>query len=71
MPSQVRLFVGVKRIDQKSLYRVVGFAIDAGEVDFTEDEARTATACCMGQDIAVPPGGQFWLATPVALGGTE
>ncbi|GJE11064.1 hypothetical protein [Methylobacterium longum] len=69
-PPGARAFVGVHRVGRGGLQRVVGFAIDAGEVDFDEVSSRFAYLRLQRQDVTRrPASGSLWRADPHALGG--
>lgn len=71
-PPGVRVFCALRRIEPGRLHRAIGFAIDAGETDFSETTALTAYHLLNPQDVTAPPApGALWRAEPVSLTGSR
>ncbi|CAA2161242.1 hypothetical protein MBRA_06402 [Methylobacterium brachiatum] len=71
-PAGVRVFCGIHRLSPGSVHRVVGFAVDVGEVDFDEKTAARAYARLAPQDVTTRPDATaLWHAVPApsAIGG--
>lgn len=64
-PVGVRVYCGIHRLSPGSVHRVVGFAIDVGEVDFDEKTAARAYARLAPQDVTTRPDATaLWHAVP-------
>lgn len=64
-PHGVRVYCAVRRLSPGAVHRVVGFAVDVGEVDFDEKTAARAYARLDPQDVTTPPAeADLWHAVP-------
>lgn len=64
-PPGVRVFCAVQRTAPGGVHRAIGFALDAGEVDFDERTAARAYARLNPQDVtAHPADADLWHAVP-------
>lgn len=64
-PAGARVFCGIHRVSPGSVHRVIGFAIDVGEVDFDEKTAARAYAQLNPQDVTTRPAeATLWHAVP-------
>lgn len=64
-PPGARVFCGVQSLGPGNVHRVIGFAVDAEEVDFDEKAAARAYRRLSRQDVTAHPAeAALWRAVP-------